>query len=104
MQGIKKAVGSIHCAFMQSFKQVQNTYLIIIFLFHFQGKTTKSTKKKPANLPKAPFRLSQNEMKIADTRAKNIRVPSAYGWKPKCFFLKKTYIKSHDWKQVRLSK
>ena len=60
----------------------------------------KSKKKKATNLPPAPFHLSQNDMKIADTRAKNIHVPSAYGWKPRCFFLKKTYTKSHDWKQV----
>ena len=63
-------------------------------------KYQKSKKRKQANLPAAPFRLSQNDMKIADIRAKNVHVPPAYGWKPKCFFSKKTYMKSHDWKQV----
>ena len=60
----------------------------------------KSKKRKPANLPAAPFRLFQSDMKIADMRAKNVCVPPAYGWKPKCFFSEKTYMKSHDWKQV----
>ena len=63
-------------------------------------KSQKSKKRKPANLPAAPFRLSQSDMKIADMRAKNVCVPPVYGWKPKCFFSKKTYMKSHDWKQV----
>ena len=60
----------------------------------------KSKKRKPANLPAAPFRLFQSDMKIADMRAKNVCVPPVYGWKPKCFFSEKTYMKSHDWKQV----
>ena len=60
----------------------------------------KSKKRKPANLLAAPFRLSQSDMKIADMRAKNVCVPPVYGWKPKCFFSEKTYMKSHDWKQV----
>jgi len=51
-------------------------------------------------LPHAPFRLSEDEIRKADTRAKNIRVPSGYGWKPSAFFGKRAYIKSHDWKQV----
>ena len=60
----------------------------------------KSKKRKPANLPAAPFRLFQSDRKIADMRAKNVCVPPVYGWKPKCFFSEKTYMKSHDWKQV----
>ena len=60
----------------------------------------KSKKRKPANLPAAPFRLFQRDRKIADMRAKNVCVPPVYGWKPKCFFSEKTYMKSHDWKQV----
>ena len=35
----------------------------------------KSKKRKPANLPAAPFRLSQSDMKIADMRVKNVCVP-----------------------------
>lgn len=63
-----------------------------------EGKKGKKGKKK-GNLPDAPFRLSNDALKIADTRARNIQVPVGYGWTPKPIFSKYSYMKSHDWKQ-----
>ena len=62
----------------------------------------KGRKKNKVKLPTAPFRLTEEEIRKADTRAKTVRVPSGYGWTPKAFFGRKSYIKSHDWKQVGL--
>ncbi len=64
--------------------------------------TIKGKKKTKVKLPHAPFRLTEEEIRKADSRAKAVRVPSGYGWTPKPFFGKKGYIKSHDWKQVGL--
>ena len=53
-------------------------------------------------LPASPFRLSSADLTLADKSALNVCVPSSYGWKPCTFFCKKPYLKSHDWKQVKV--
>ena len=58
----------------------------------------KGTKKE--KLPDAPFRLTSDELKVADKRAGNVQVPVGYGWSPRPLFAKYSYMKSHDWKQV----
>ena len=57
-------------------------------------------KKKKLKLPSAPFRLSEEDIRKADSRARNVSVPSGYGWRPKPFFAKRTYIISCDWKHI----
>lgn len=61
-----------------------------------QGKKGKKKEK----LPDAPFRLTDDELKVADKRASNVQVPAGYGWSSGPLFAKYSYMKSHDWKQV----
>ena len=64
--------------------------------------TSKKRKRKSqkSNLSAAPFRLSNEDMQLADRRASKVCVPVGHGGKPGPFFCKKRYLKSHDWKQV----
>ena len=68
-----------------------------IVLFTFQ---TVIIIESTQRLPPAPFVLTKQELKLADERAKSIQVPIGYGWKPMPIFTKRSYMKSHDWKQV----
>jgi hypothetical protein len=47
-----------------------------------------------------PFILTQEELRIADERAKSIRPPLGFGLKPSPFFSKPGSLKSHDYKQI----
>ena len=75
--------------------------------FQIKGEEMASSKKRrrksqKSQLPAAPFRLSSDDLKLADKRTMNVCVPVGYGWKPGPFFCKKPYLKSHDWKQVHI--
>ena len=65
--------------------------------------TTESTKKnfKAKTLPAACFRLSSQDVKIADNRALSVVNPSA-DFAPRSVFSKPSQLKSHDWKEVCL--
>ena len=56
---------------------------------------------KKNQLPSAPFRLTFDEVKIANCRACSIQVPKGFGWKPKTLFhTNVTGMMSHSWKQL----
>lgn len=50
-------------------------------------------------LEPAPFRITKDQVKMADQRACGIVCPQHIDFEPRAFF-SKTYFKSHDWKQV----
>lgn len=52
---------------------------------------------------RVPYTLTKAELTLADQRALSIITPSHVDFKPTAMFLKPTYHKSHDWKQVRTS-
>ena len=89
-----------------SFESTCNSLSICIVIFTECEKMASSKKGKKksqkSKLPAAPFKLSSEDLKLADKRTTNICVPVGYGWKPGPFFCKKRYLKSHDWKQVLL--
>lgn len=53
-----------------------------------------------SDLPPAPLRLSKEDVKLADDRAKRIYVPHGFDWRPREIFSKSIGYKSHEWKQV----
>ena len=53
-------------------------------------------------LPPAPFILSKTELELANDRAKKIRVPISFDWRPRDIFGSKG-MKSHEWKEVACS-
>ena len=64
-----------------------------------EAKGTKRQQKPSKRLPAAPFRLSDDETKIANDRATSVIVPS-HDFSPKCIFSNPSGLKSHDWKEV----
>lgn len=54
-------------------------------------------------LAPAPFVLTNEGIKKADTRAKAVQVPADFGWSPQPFFSKSSLMNSHDWIQVNVS-
>lgn len=48
----------------------------------------------------APYVLTKEEMHLADQRVMSIVTPTHIDFKPSAMFVKPTYHKSHDWKQV----
>ena len=50
-------------------------------------------------LSSAPFSFSKEELCIANSRAKSIRVPSSFHWRPSDLFTS-WGMKSHEWKEV----
>ena len=61
-------------------------------------RNEKKKQKKEEVLPNALFRMSKEEMRLADKCALTVCVPQGYGWKPSAFFCKK--VQSHDWQPV----
>lgn len=59
----------------------------------------KSMKK----LPDAPFSLTDEEILLADNRAKLILVLSNFDWAPRAIFNRSGGFKSHQWKQLATS-
>ena len=57
-------------------------------------------KDSSATIPPAPFRLSNEDIQLADDRAKRIFVPFGFDWHPRDIFKKTTGMKSHEWKQL----
>ena len=47
-----------------------------------------------------PYRLSKDQLHLADKRLLSARFPAHLDYKPKQMFTKKLHMKSHDWKQV----
>ncbi len=47
-----------------------------------------------------PYRLSKEQLHLADKRLLSARFPAHLDYKPKQMFTKKLHMKSHDWKQV----
>lgn len=90
-----------------------NNYLIIYFNTGVpknkskkkgrKGKSVETKEKEISNqkLPGAPFLLTKEELKEADENISSIRVPLGFDWRPKPFFVKYQYMKSHDWKEVQ---
>ena len=70
---------------------------IVIFTECEKMASSKKGKKKSqkSKLPAAPFKLSSEDLKLADKRTTNICVPVGYGWKPGPFFFAKSAISSH---------
>lgn len=58
----------------------------------------RTTRRKNVLGP-APFRITKDQVKMADQRACEIVCPHHIDFEPRAFF-SKTYFKSHDWKQV----
>ena len=56
-------------------------------------------KKRKNELGLAPYRITKEEIKLADQRACSIVCPVHIDFIPRAFF-SKTNFKSHDWKQV----
>ena len=54
-------------------------------------------------LPPAPFRLTKQEIKLANERCINIKVPSWVDWKHRRLFRNAMYLKSVEWKHVLIS-
>lgn len=54
-------------------------------------------------LPPAPFRLTKDEIKVANLRCVSIKVPTWVDWKHKKLFVKTVYVKSVEWKHVLTS-
>lgn len=54
-------------------------------------------------LPPAPFRLTKEEIKLANERCINIKVPSWVDWKHRQLFCKTVYLKSVEWKHALVS-
>lgn len=61
---------------------------------------TSWIKDSRKDLPPAPFRLSKEDIQLADDRAKRVLVPYGFDWRPREIFNKTTGYKSHEWKQV----
>ena len=53
-------------------------------------------------LPPAPFRLSAEEIEVANNRAGLTSLPSP-DFTPGAIFTRTTGLKSHDWKEVQIS-
>lgn len=49
-----------------------------------------------------PFRISDNEVKLANQRASSIVVPSESQFVPNDVFTTTSGLKSHDWKEVQI--
>ena len=66
-----------------------------------QDSTTRRKQSRTAsnNLPAAPFRLSDDDVRIANERICSVVLPSP-DFTPKCIFTKSSGLKSHDWKEV----
>ena len=65
----------------------------------FQSSWIESTNAK---LPSAPFSLPGDQLKIANSRANSIVVPSSFDWRPRDLFTHRG-MKSHEWKEVASS-
>ena len=65
------------------------------------GVASKGQKKKQeeSQVSAAPFRLTAQEMRIADERVSSVIFPS-HDFTPTAVFSKPTTLKSHDWKEV----
>lgn len=64
------------------------------------GFTSESISGSSKKLSPAPYRLSKEEIAIANTRISSIVLP-APDFTPGPIFTKATGLKSHDWKEVR---
>ena len=67
---------------------------------HIDSTQTSSEGLTMTSKKQFPYELSPTEIKAADARACNVRVPLGFGFNPSPFFSKPTSMKSHDWKQV----
>ena len=61
--------------------------------------TAPAHKRRKSKLVVAPFRITTEQVKLADERACTIICPVHIDFIPRAFF-SKTNFKSHDWKQV----
>lgn len=66
------------------------------------GRFSTTRKRLHSTTPRttAPYRLTKEELLLADERALSIVTPAYIDFKPTAMFVKPTYHKSHDWKQV----
>ncbi len=62
-------------------------------------RTRDGTQVRKKDLPPAPFRLSVEEIKVANGRAGSTSLPSP-DFTPGAIFSRTTGLKSHDWKEV----
>lgn len=62
-------------------------------------RTRDGTPIKKGILPPAPFRLSAEDIKVANRRAVSVCLPSS-DFTPGSIFTRTTGLKSHDWKEV----
>ena len=53
-------------------------------------------------LPPAPFSLLKDQIICANNRAKSIRIPSTFDWRP-CAIFTCSGMKSHKWKEIMCS-
>lgn len=51
-------------------------------------------------LPPAPFHLTEEEIVLANDRAKRVYVPHGFDWRPRDIFRTGFGMKSHEWKQI----
>ena len=63
------------------------------------GTKRKRISSCDQRLPAAPFRLSEDDIKVANERVASVILPS-HDFTPSCIFSKTSGLKSHDWKEV----
>ena len=64
-----------------------------------KGTKRKRKRKATKGLPAVPFRLSDDEIKVANSRVTSVILPS-HDFSPKDIFSNSSGLKSHDWKEV----
>ena len=63
------------------------------------GTKRKGKAPRDRRLPAAPFRLSDDDIKVANKRVTSVILPT-HDFTPGCIFSKSSGLKSHDWKEV----